>query len=114
MQHRDSPPPVARRAVVISPSARMLEELEPLLVSQLPGCTINFLRAYPSPRDLAGALGGGPQLVLLDAVSDRDQAVQLLTDMSRLGPGVQVLALLAGNDPDLILRCLRAGAADFL
>jgi len=34
--------------------------------------------------------------------------------MARLGPGVQVLALLAGNDPDLILRCLRAGASDFL
>ena len=30
------------------------------------------------------------------------------------GSGVQVLALLSGNDPDLILRCLRAGAIDFL
>ncbi|MBZ5605575.1 MAG: AAA family ATPase [Acidobacteriia bacterium] len=34
--------------------------------------------------------------------------------MMRLGPSVQVVALLAGNDPDLILRCLRAGAVDFL
>ncbi len=114
MQHRESPQPVARRAVVISPSARVLEELEPLLVSQLPGIAINYVRVYPSPRDLGGIVGGGPQLVFLDMASDTDQAIQLLTEISRLGSSVQTLALLSGNNPDLILRCLRAGAADFL
>src|SRR5580692_5918679 len=114
MQHRESPPPVARRAVVISPSARMLEELEPLLASQLPGRAINYVRVYPSPRDLTGLLGSGLHLVFLDAASDPDQAIPLLGEMARLGPGVQALALLAGNNPDLILRCLRAGAIDFL
>jgi pilus assembly protein CpaE len=113
MQHRDSPLPVARRAVAISPNARMLEELEPLLVSQLPGSAVNYVRSYPSPRDLGGILGGGPQMVFLDVASDA-QGVLLLTEMARMGPFVQVLALLAGNDPDLILRCLRAGAVDFL
>ena len=34
--------------------------------------------------------------------------------MVKLGPQVQVIALLGGNDPDLVLRCLRAGAVDFL
>ena len=34
--------------------------------------------------------------------------------MSRMGPSIQVVALLAGNDPDAMLRCLRGGAADFL
>ena len=58
--------------------------------------------------------GGAPHLVFLDVASDREQALQLLGEMSRLGPAVQVIALLAGNDPDLILRCLRAGAVDFL
>jgi pilus assembly protein CpaE len=47
-------------------------------------------------------------------VTDPEQAVQLLTEMSRLGASIQVIALLAGNDPDFILRCLRAGAIDFL
>jgi pilus assembly protein CpaE len=37
----------------------------------------------------------------------------LLAEMARLA-GTQVLALLSGNDPDLILRCLRTGALDFL
>jgi pilus assembly protein CpaE len=31
-----------------------------------------------------------------------------------MGPHMQVIALLGGNDPDFILRCLRAGATDFL
>lgn len=92
----------------------MLEELEPLLVSQLPGIAINYVRVYPSPRDLAGLLSGGPQLAFLDMASDIDQAVVLLAEMGRLGSGVQTLALLSGNNPDLIMRCLRAGAADFL
>jgi len=57
--------------------------------------------------------GGIPNLVLLDAVSDRDQALHLLDELSRM-PQVRVFALLGGNDPDFILRCLRAGASDFL
>jgi pilus assembly protein CpaE len=91
----------------------MLQELEPLLISQLPGSAVNYVRTYPSPRDLNGLLGGGPQMVFLDVASD-PQGIQLLTEMARMGPSVQVLALLAGNDPDLILRCLRTGAIDFL
>src|ERR1700733_2437106 len=115
MQHRESSPPVARRAVVISPSVRMLEELEPLLNSQLPGSAVNYVRTYPSPRDLGGLLvGAEPHLVFLDVASDHTQAMQLLGEMARFGSGVQVLALLSGNDPDLILRCLRSGAIDFL
>ena len=95
MQHRESSPPVARRAVVISPNAHMLEDLEPLLNSQLPGSAVNYVRTYPSPQDLGGLIGGGgPHLIFLDVASDLDQAMQLLGEMSRLGAGVQVLALL--------------------
>jgi pilus assembly protein CpaE len=114
MQHRESSAPVARRAVVFSPSARMLEELEPLLNSHLPGSVVNYVRTYPSPRELGGLISGpGPHLIFLDVATDHAQAMQLLGEMSRLA-GAQVLALLSGNDPDLILRCLRAGALDFL
>lgn len=114
MQHRESPQPALRRAVIVSPNAKMLEELEPLLAAHMPGAAISQLRSYPSPRDLAATFGGGGQhLVFLDVVTGRDQANQLLAEMVRL-PGVQVLALLSGNDPDLMLSCLRTGAVDFL
>jgi pilus assembly protein CpaE len=115
MQNRDSRADVLRRGVVISPNARMVRELAPLLESQLVGSTINFVSAYPSPRDIGTALGGeSPQLVFLDFASDPERALQLLNEMVRLAGAVQVLALLPSNDPDLMLRCLRAGAADFL
>ena len=115
MQNRDSRAEVLRRGVVISPNSRMVRELAPLLESHLVGSSINFVNSYPSPRDISSALGGGaPQLVFLDLATDPERALQLLGEMVRLGSPVQVLALLPGNDPDLMLRCLRAGAADFL
>src|SRR5262249_45229824 len=75
----------------------------------------SHVRNYPSPRELTGAIGGGTQyLVFLDTISDRDQAVQLISEIARLGSTAQIVALLPANEPDLILRCLRAGAVDFL
>ncbi len=115
MQNRDSRADVLRRGVVISPNSRMVRELAVLLESHLVGSSINFVSSYPSPRDIGSALGGtSPQLVFLDLASDPERALQLLAEMVRLGSPVQVLALLPGNDPNLMLRCLRAGAADFL
>ena len=57
---------------------------------------------------------GTAHLVFLDTASDRDQSLQLLEEVGRSGSPVQVIAILEGNDPDFILRCLRAGASDFL
>lgn len=115
MPTSESFPNVSRRAVIISPKARITEEIAPLIEAQLPGVAISHVRSYPSPRELTGAVGGGTQyLVFLDVVSDRDQAVQLITEIARISSTVQVVALLPANEPDLILRCLRAGAVDFL
>jgi len=115
MPNRDSFPNVSRRAVIISPRARITEEIAPLIEVHLPGVAISHVRSYPSPRELTGAVGGGTQyLVFLDVLSDRDQAVQLISEIARIASTVQVVALLPANEPDLILRCLRAGAVDFL
>ena len=93
----------------------MVNELEPLLIPHLAGVSLSRLQLYPSPRDLVGVVGSRiTNLVLLDAVSDRDQALQILEELGRMGASVRVVALLGNNDPDYILRCLRAGASDFL
>lgn len=57
---------------------------------------------------------GALHLCFLDVGTDPEQALQLLGEMSRMGPSIQVVALLAGSDPDAMLRCLRGGASDFL
>lgn len=114
MQNPDAANSPRRRAVIISPSSGMADELEPLLQQHLAGTSVAQLRTYPSPRDVSRTLTGSPSLVFLDVVSDRDQALQLLTEIARQGSFIQVIALMGGNEPDLILRCLRAGALDFL
>jgi pilus assembly protein CpaE len=94
---------------------RMADELSSLLITHSPGVPSTHVRSYPSPRDLGGSIGGGDlHVCFLDAVSDPEQALQLLSEMSRVGPAIQVVALLSGNDPDAMLRCLRSGATDFL
>ncbi len=114
MPNSDAASSFRRRAVIISPNSSLVEELEPLLQQHLAGSQPAKLQVYPSPRDIAATFSGGPQLLFLDVVSDREQGLQLLTEISRSGASVQVIALLSGNEPDLILRCLRAGALDFL
>jgi pilus assembly protein CpaE len=114
MQPRDPASPAFKRAVVISPSVEMVGELEPLLSAKIPGIQISPLNFYPAPRELMADLAGAdPPLVFLDAATDSNHALQLLTEVSPQA-NVAMFALLAGDDPDLMLRCLRAGASDFL
>jgi len=111
----NSETPISRRPLAISPNAPLLDQLEHLLAGYLGGTALHRLQAYPSPRDLPNLLpAGSPHLVFLDTASDRSQSVQLLEEIGRSGQHVQVIALLASNEPDFILRCLRAGASDFL
>src|SRR5579885_3453213 len=115
MQHREGTAQSSRRTFLIAPMSRIRQELAPLFATYLSGTSIIELNAYPSPRDLGATLGGGaPPLVFLDMISDSEQALQLLGEMTRLETAVPVIAVLAGDDSDLILRCLRAGAVDFL
>ncbi len=114
MPQRDGGPSAAKKAFIISPNSRMAGELEGLLQSHLGGAVASHIRNYPSPREIASTLGGGTPLVLLDIASDPQQSLQLLAEMLRAIPSIHVIGLLSGNDPDLILRCLRAGAVDFL
>ena len=93
----------------------MVQELDPLLPAELTTPPVTHLSQYPSPRDLATSLAGSDsQLVFLDMASARDEAMELLTCMVRMVPNILVVSLLADNDPDFIMRCLRSGASDFL
>jgi pilus assembly protein CpaE len=109
---RESGPPASKRALVISPNERMAGEIGPLLQQKRPGTQISVLNFYPSPREISQDLPGA-ELVLLDVSAEPDHALQLLAEVTRIG-AAPVLVLLDADDPGFILRCLRAGAADFL
>lgn len=105
----------SRRLIIMSPNTPRANELEAVLSEQADGATIHRLQSYPSPRDLPSALAKGiGHLVFLDISSGPEQAIDLLGEMARMAPHVHVIAVLEGNDPDIILRCLRAGAVEFL
>lgn len=114
MQRHDPALSSSRRVVVLSPDRNLVAELEPLLLQKLAGIPLGHIERYPATRDAAQQIGTAPvQLVFLDMVTSPDQAYSLLPEVARF-PGTQVLALLGANNPDAILKCLRAGAADFL
>lgn len=105
----------SRRLIIVSPNTPRAEELEAILATQAEDVAVHRLQAYPSPRDLPTALAAGiGHLVFLDISTEPEQALDLLAEMARMSPHVHVIALLDGNEPDLILRCLRAGAVEFL
>jgi len=71
-----------------------------------------LLTEYPA----SGAIGAlvernGCNICFLDAASNAEHAQQLIAELS---PSVPVVALHPRNDADLILRCLRRGAREFI
>jgi pilus assembly protein CpaE len=70
---------------------------------------------YPPGHSLAELISTHtPNLCFLDVTSDREKAMTALAEVQRLAPKLNVVTLLGDNEPDLILRCLRQGASEFL
>ena len=55
-----------------------------------------------------------PTLCFLDMASNQDSGFHVLQLMAAMAPSIPVVVILNANNPDLILRCLRQGAAEFL
>ncbi|HLK66606.1 MAG TPA: hypothetical protein VKU19_24395 [Bryobacteraceae bacterium] len=67
---------------------------------------------YPPPGAISGLVARqGADLCFLDVATDPERALQLISEAA---PTIPVVALNPGNDADLILRCLRLGACEFL
>lgn len=79
------------------------------------GATVVARYVYPSGATLIGLLNT-PRLAvcLVDAESERETALRLIAEISARVPALPIVALLRGSNPDLILRCLRQGAGEFL
>ncbi|MBI2679449.1 MAG: hypothetical protein HYX25_00405 [Candidatus Solibacter usitatus] len=70
---------------------------------------------YPSLEDLHALLRRiKPEVILLDVSADLERAAGLIEEAAGRTPGVPVIGLDLKNGPDALLRCLRAGASEFL
>jgi len=72
-------------------------------------------RTYPPSDSLTDLVAGKhPELCFLDCCSDPEEAFRVVGHLSGQPSKIPVIALLSGNDPELVLRFLRRGAAAFL
>ena len=73
------------------------------------------LEEYPPRGALAEIVASHkPNVIFVDVGVELDHAAPLLAEAAALAPPLPVVAVHTGNDPDLILRCLRQGASEFL
>ena len=103
------------KALLICPSKPMAHELGPILSHGLPLAPVLTINTYPNRRQLVDVLKSfEPALCFLDMTSGAAAAFQAMAELHTLAPAVPVIALLAPNAQDIVLQCLRQGAADFL
>jgi pilus assembly protein CpaE len=103
------------KTLLICPAKAMATELTPMLAHALPLAPIHDLNVYPNRRQLVELLRSfEPALCFLDFSTSKADAFQFVQDLHAVLPGLPIVALLAANEPDLVLQCLRQGAVDFL
>ena len=103
------------KTLVICPNKSMASELAPILAYGLPLAPVHVVQDYPTRRPLMDLIKKiEPKLCFLDFSTNLEMALATAAELQGLNAGLPVVALLPGNNPDLILRCLRQGAADFL
>jgi pilus assembly protein CpaE len=103
------------KTLLICPSKPMVAELTPILAHGLPLAPVQAVNAYLNRRQLVDLLKTfEASICFLDVATSRKDAFDVIADLHALLPEVPVIAVLANNDPDVVLQCLRQGAADFL
>lgn len=101
--------------LVICPSQGITKDIQQSLGSKMSHAEILEIPVYPPAAGLLEVLSvQNPDVCLADVISDRDRGLNLLKELSSMQPKMPVIAVIPANDTDLILKCLRAGAAEFL
>jgi pilus assembly protein CpaE len=103
------------KALFICPNSKIVRDLAPLLRKHLPTFSGHDLNAYPMRHQLAEVLSTElPNLCLLEIGEPPDAGLALIPDLLRMNAKLPIIVVLPSNDPELVLRCLRQGASDFL
>jgi pilus assembly protein CpaE len=102
------------KVLLICPNRSVMAEITPLLSYGLPLAPVQEVNTYPNRRQLVGLMSTvDPKICFLD-LSNQGEALSVLSELHQVAPQLPVIALLAGDNPDLVLQCLRQGASDFL
>jgi pilus assembly protein CpaE len=100
----------AWKPLVIAPQPEIARRVSAILDELAPGATIRT--EYPRMGSAAAAAKeSAANICFLDVASNSEHAQVLIAEIAPLAP---VVALHHRNDADLILRCLRRGACEYL
>jgi pilus assembly protein CpaE len=103
------------KALFICPNQKIVRDLAPLLRKHLPTFSGHDLNTYPTRHQLAEVFTAEtPNLCLLEISEPQEAGLALIPDLLRIDAKLPIIAVLSSNDPELVLRCLRQGASDFL
>jgi len=112
-QYPESIGAAALSIALIGPS----EERRAAAVAALTGSSGNELREFPSyppgPDEVARLLEQQYDIVVIDLDSDPEYALELVENISSSGV-ITVMVYSEKTDSDLLMRCMRAGAREFL
>lgn len=75
---------------------------------------VQEVRDYPEIDDLPEILQKDRDVVVIDLQPDPEQALDLLENICAGYPQMTVIAYAAEPEPELLMRCMRAGAREFL
>ncbi len=99
----------------MSPNRQVVGELGTVLNQVVPMMPVFDLQGFAGRSMLSDlVISQSPTLCFLEVSSNPEGAFTALSELLSVDPTISVVALLNNNDPDLILRCLRQGAAEFL
>jgi pilus assembly protein CpaE len=102
-------------SLVIAPNRDLAEMFAATLPATRSFHILGEMKTYPPTQTLDIRLRQlRPDLVFLDLASDLEKAAELIEFVASIRPPVLVVGLHTHNDPDAIVRSLRAGATEFL
>jgi pilus assembly protein CpaE len=103
------------QAVLVCPDRVLAQEFSSTIAELKSLNIVAELKEYPTPAALDQRLNQlRPDAALLDVGTDRGVALALLAHVVAAHPGLSVIGLHGTGDPEIILQCMRSGAAEFL
>lgn len=103
------------KALFICPNVKISRELAPLLSRYLPAFSSHELEGYPTRHQISELLAAQRvSICFLEVAAAEDSALAVIPEILRIDAKLPIVVLLPGNNPEMVLRCLRAGASDFL
>jgi pilus assembly protein CpaE len=99
--------------MLVSPSAERRQTIARALAG--PQASIGReLSKYPDIDDIAPLIESDYDVVIVDMDSDPERALDLVEGVCGANSSITVMAFSSQADPELLVRCMRAGAREFL